>query len=335
MKKSLIVIIILMFAMNIGLLFMRHRQQDADNPPPPVVQNPDNQTTPLPPSTDDKQSEPVRPQPEVVPEFITVQKHRNSEEGTVYGDIISHSKGAPFGDGSGRTANAHETTHGINSEIRNANQKQGKRVNGFYVLNGRGVVLEEPKIKMSNAVKFIPQNLRSYRYDLYMVKQLRDWNDTPTYICDEWVAYVNGGACGVDDVKKGKHKGGWTDAVSGCCDFSIYAIALAMAAKNDDPEYWKTYPQFRNFMIWELKFAQKTFLEGRVMTEFKWDKQDKLLLEFLTSKEAEPMRQFCRDELQGVWIDIDPATIRNTQYENHLEIDDLTPSGCICTRKTR
>jgi hypothetical protein len=313
MSNRAIAIIALLLCFNIGLLYYKFRPKPVQSDPPPAATTPEGQSQPLPPEKDKKDGQPP-PKMERVPEFVSVQTYRKSEDGTVYGDIMSHSRGAPFGDQHGRGTNAHETTHGINSEIRNANQRQGKKINGFYVLNGRGVVLEEPNIKMTNAVKFVPQNLRSYRWQLYMEKQIKDWNDTPTYICDEWVAYINGGACDVDDVKKGKHKGGWTDGVSGCCDFSIYTIALAMAAKADDPDYWKNYPQFRNFIIWEMRFAQKVFLEGRVMKEFKWDKQDQLLLQFLTSKEGEAMRNFCRDELEGVWIDIDPSGIKTTQY---------------------
>jgi hypothetical protein len=148
-----------------------------------------------------------------------------------------------------------------------------------------------------------------------MEKQLKNWNDRPTYIFDEWVSYVNGGSCGVDDVKNGRYNQGWLDAVSGCCDFSIYSIALAMAVKQEDPEYWNKLPQFKNFVIWELKNAKKTFLEGRVMKEFKWETQDQLLLEFLTSSEAEPMRQFCRSNLDGAWLDINPDDIRSIDYE--------------------
>jgi hypothetical protein len=323
MRQWLIIIIVVSAIVNLDLLIIKRLVRKPIEQPPVSQQIPDRQSDAIP-----AEPEP-RPQPkrEIVPEFIAVAKHRQSEDGTVYGDIISHSKGSPFGDGSGRGTNAHETTHGINSEIRNANQQSGKRINGFYVLNGRGVVLQEPNIKMSNATKFVPQNLRSYRWDLYMVTQLKSWNDTPTYICDEWVAYINGGACDVDDVKKGKFKGGWTDGVSGCCDFSIYTIALAMAAKHDDPEYWKNYPQFRNFIIWELRFAQKTFLEGRVMKQFKWKKQDDLLLKFLESPEAEEMRKFCREELEGVWIDIDPKMIRDIDYDGTPTdlIDFTTP----------
>lgn len=337
MQRWLKLIALVLFFVNVDLVLYKYKMSHTPHVRPPVTQLPpsDNWSEPLPPDT---QPDPVRPPNPVFPEFVDIPVYRKSEDGTVYGDIISHSKDSPFGDRAGRTTNAHETTHGINSHIRNASQKQGKRINGFYVLEGRGVVLEEPKIKMSNAVRFVPQKLRSYRWDLYMVKQLRDWNDTPTYICDEWVAYINGGACGVDDVKKGKHREGWTDAVSGCCDFSIYTIGLAMATAQDDPEYWKNYPQFRNFIIWELKNAERIFLEGRVMNQFKWKKQDDLLLALLESPEGQAMREFCRKELDGVWIGIDPSKIREIDYtgtptEAELETTPITHGGYFKVQK--
>lgn len=261
------------------------------------------------------------------PEFVKVQVYRNSESGTVYGDVISHVQGNPHGDANGRSTNAHETTHSINSEIKSSHYNQSVNCNGFYVLEGRGVVLQEPKIKMSNIVQFVPQNLRSYRWHLYMENNILEWNDTPTYIFDEWTAYVNGGACAVDDVKQNKYVGGWRDAVSGCCDFSIYAIALAMSVKKNDPEYWIKNNQFKNFVIWELKNAQKIFIEGRIIKNFKWKVQDDLLLEFLTSQSAEEMRQFCKFELDGVWIDIKPDLIRNINYDDVPQIVQLIKHG--------
>lgn len=312
MKRWLAVIALAAFLLNVDLALLKWKshQRSETAHSAPVTQAPTKPSEPL--SEPLPLDTPIKP--DLVIHFVEVAQHRQSEQGTVYGDILSHSQGAPFGDHAGRTTNAHETTHGINSEIRNSHQQQGKKINGFYVLQGRGVVIEEPKIKMSDAVKFVPQSLHSYRWHLYMEQQIRSWNDTPTYICDEWVAYINGGACGVDDVKRGKHRDGWTDGVSGCCDFSIYTIALAMATKEHCPDYWRDYPQFRNFIIWELRVAERIFKEGRVMDQFKWKKQDDLLLTFLEKPEAEAMRKFCREELQGVWLDFDPAKIRATDY---------------------
>ena len=54
------------------------------------------------------------------------------------------------------------------------------------------------------------------------------WDDTPLYIFDEWISYMNEGAVGVDQVKAGKWNAGWRDAVAGVIDFNVYAIATAM-----------------------------------------------------------------------------------------------------------
>lgn len=316
MSRLLAILAAAMFCMNVGLFYYKTSVDQHSEKPAATAPVEDKPSSPI-------KSEPLPPEPkqpeapkEVVPEFVEVKTYRKSEEGTVYGDVISHSKGAPFGDAHGRSTNAHETAHGIHSEIRNEyTAKLKKRVNGFYALKGRGVVIEEPGIKMSHAVKFIPENLRSYRYDLYMVKQLRDWNDTPLYICDEWNAYVLGGKCCVDDVKQGKHKGGWTDGVSGCLDFSIYTIALAMAVKEHDKDYWANHKQFKNWVIWNLKEANTTYLAGHRMKEFQWEKQDKLLKEFLESPGAAKMREFVQAELQGVWLDAKTAAASKAKVE--------------------
>jgi hypothetical protein len=302
MKKLVFILIAFVLGTSLICVVGKPPSSEQKDSPAPENKNHFNKSEPLPPE-----------QKAVLPDFVEVKVHRNSEKGTVYGDIISHSKDNPYGDGHGRTTNAHETTHGINSEIRMAHPRQ--RVNGFYVLNGKGVVVEEPGIKMEHAVLFIPQNLRSYRYGLYMEEQIKQWNDMPTYICDEWTAYVNGGSCAVDDVNQGKHTEGWTDGVSGCLDFSVYTVSLCMAIKKHDPEYWNDKSQFRNFVIWQMKRAQAVFLKGRVMKEFKWKQQDKLLLELLTSDGAKPIRDFLQKELGGLWLDIDPKEIKNTSYE--------------------
>ena len=90
---------------------------------------------------------------------------------------------------------AHETSHGIHAHIRNHMSSEGRRYNGFYVLNDRAVLVVEPNIRKSQIAKFIPSSLRGARYQLYLVGQV-EWDDTPLYIWAEWNAYVNGGAAG-------------------------------------------------------------------------------------------------------------------------------------------
>lgn len=269
-------------------------------------------------------------EPETVPEFVEVPKFRDIGEDSVYADVLSHSQERPFGDQHGRATNVHETGHGIHSYLRNKYRRErGKRVNGFYCFKGRGAIVEEPNMRISHIRKFIPENLRSYRYKLYLVDQARSWGDTPLYIYDEWVAYVLGGTSNVDDVQNGRHRGGWTDGVSGCLGFSIYAVATCMAVKENDPDYWENNEQFRKFTIWMLRQAHETYKIGSKMEQFKWEKQDRLLNEFLTSSSAEPMRKFIQEHLEGVWLDAMP--VASEHYWPHQRVE-LRARRCSCAR---
>lgn len=329
MQKLLVTLIAAMFVLNIAAFVYKNQPK-----PQPIVVSP----VPDSPQVIDP-VDPIKPKPETIPEFVKVEQFRTiSEQGSVYADVLAHSKDAPFGDRAGRSTNAHETAHGIHSHLRNTYTSQlGKRVNGFYALEGKGVILDEPKMRKSQINRFVPQNLHSYRYNLYLAGQ-QAWDDTPLYIYDEWVAYIIGGQCCVDDVQKGRHTGGWTDGVSGCLDFSIYAMALAMAVKEHDPAYWESNTQFRSFTIWMLRQAHQTYVLGHKMDEFKWDKQDALLREFLTSSAAEPMRNFVRENLEGVWLDT-PASELNLRYEPYQTLPPNEPTFCIqkecdCHRRT-
>ena len=312
MKRLILILIVIVFLINVFLFLIKftHKPQDAEVILPSASQR------------EDQFSEFV-PKKQHLPEFVEVPEFRPKTENSVYGDIMSHSKEAPFGDAHGRSTNAHETVHGINSYLRNK-YSHGKRVNGFYAMNGKGVIVEEPDIRKSQVNQFVPRNLRSYRFALYLDGQ-QAWDDTPLYICDEWIAYISGGKCNVDDVQQGKTNfdGGRNDGVYGCLDFSIYVIGLCMAVKQYDPEYWENNIQFKNFVIWGLREAQETFTVGRKIENFKWQDQDKLLKEFLTSSSGAQMRQFVKDNLNGVWLDFDfeLVPIEKTSYSPALRME--------------
>lgn len=250
---------------------------------------------------------------DLAPNFIKVEKVKTAPEDSVYGDVMSHSHEAPFGDAHGRSTNVHETSHGINSWIRNKNTGN-KRVNGFYVLQDRGILIDEMKFRKSQIAKFVPKKLRSFRFSMYVTGQ-EAWDDTPSYILDEWVCYVNGAKCNVEDVQKGKYRGEWTDGVSGALEFSIYSVAFAMAVESNEPQSFSEH--LRSFLIWELRQSEQVFIVGRKMDKFKWDKQDVLLHDLLTSSEAEPMRKFIKDKLDGVWLDVDAEALDAAHYETY------------------
>lgn len=235
--------------------------------------------------------------PKTVPEFIEVKVYRDDEERSVHSDIISHVESNIFGLKHGRATSAHENTHQINSELRNFHTpKLERRVNAFYVLNGNAVLVDEPDIKMSFVERFMPESLRSFRWKTYFPNN--DWDDRPLYIMDEWSAYINGAKCAVDDFKANRES---SKIVSGCLDFSIYSIALCIAIKEGDPEYWKNNVQFKSFVIWQLKEAKKTYLEGKNIG-FDVRDDEKLLNALLTDEDANGIRSFLRDELEGTWL---------------------------------
>src|SRR5690348_10791490 len=90
----------------------------------------------------------------------------DSTDKTLYGDIITHCRDwQHFADRSSKYTTAHECTHGINNDIRNASGDwEGK--NGFYLGKGRSILLDEPSFHKSDIIPFIPSELRSARFSL-------------------------------------------------------------------------------------------------------------------------------------------------------------------------
>lgn len=235
--------------------------------------------------------------------LINLEQYHNILEpkDMIYNQVLSYSKDKPFGDKHGRSTNIHETVHGINNVLRNTYKKNLKKdVNAFYAEAGYGIVIENPKLTIRDIIPYIPNVVRGYRYNLYFVKQLGDWNDVPTYPIDEWSAYIAGAECAVDDKQQGIDIPK-SDYVSGALEFSIYCTALAIAVKHKDPEYWKNNDHFKNTIQYFLIKAEKTFSEG--CDQFPSDQQDQLLDNLRNHKDTEYLRQFLLTEFQGIFVD--------------------------------
>ena len=297
-------VVVLFFCLIVDgvILYMYTEDTNPINTPPPHVVVPPGGSNPIPPDISPP-STPVPPAPIAkMPEFIEIPLVNNRiKEDSLYADIINHSRNPVLDQD--RATNAHETTHMINNDIRNTATRQlGKKMNGFYVRQGRGVVVEEPKCKKNDIKEFLPQSLQSYRYKTYIAGQ-QAWNDQPLYIMDEAIAYWNDAVTNCEDVQKGRYKGGMVDGVSGCVDFSIYSIAMAMAIEKHDPTYWSSNTQYRNFLIWYLKGAEETYKIGAQMKEFNGFAEQKRLLSTLrTGAAASSMREFITKNLEGVWL---------------------------------
>jgi len=231
--------------------------------------------------------------------FTEVQKVSDRvPEKSVYADIINYATN-PTLDIRNRMTCAHETTHMINSYLRN---KEGGKTNAFYLPPGWAFIVKEPNIRKSQVAQYIPSNVRGYRYSTY-VTGAREWDDTPLYLIDEWSAYINGAMVGIDDVNNNRHNGEWTDGVSGCLELSLYCVALCMAIEQHDNTYWTTNEQFRNFMKWNLQRAYNTYEIGKDYKEFKWNKQEEFLQRFRTSAETKSMRDFITKYFDGIGLE--------------------------------
>ena len=211
--------------------------------------------------------------------FYPITKYRNTGK-DIYSDIFNHSKQEPYTK-SNRRINAHETSHGITSELRKYYSNLWKtKLNVFYVLNGKCLILNESNTTMAQVIEYIPPILRSYRYNLYFVEQIKDWNDMPSYIIDEWNSYILGSMVAVEDYENNLPTDR-ADAVSGCLDFSIYAVCLAMSVKDNDPEYWKNNTDFKEAIKFLLIQAEKTFNKGMSIEPFVTATQIKLFIKML------------------------------------------------------
>jgi hypothetical protein len=196
----------------------------------------------------------------------------------------------------------HETTHGIQADLRNYHAPDGGRYNAFYVLDDRAAFVLEPDIRKADIVPEVPAALRADRFDLYLIGQTA-WDDTPLYVFDEWTAYVNGAAVGVGQVSAGLYDDGWTDAVMGPLEFCVYAIATAKAVADGDPSYFASNTQFRAFTAWQLRRAMTLFEAGRAMSDFTWQHQDDYATAMRSSPEGEALRQFARDTWGAAWTE--------------------------------
>lgn len=207
---------------------------------------------------------------------------------SVYADTIRHcSTWRQMADRS-KTTTAHECTHGVNSQIRNAG---GARMNGFYVLGGRGIALPEPGIRKRDVAAFVPAELRGDRFGTYVTGQSA-WDGEPLYLFDEWVAYRNGAECGLDMIARGEQPD-QTDLVRGPLEFSIYCLAMLAAVEAKAPG---DLPALLPFFRWHWAAAWSVYRRGK--DKFPFSEQDRYEAAFFGSAGA-GLREFAeRFEVQ-------------------------------------
>jgi hypothetical protein len=154
----------------------------------------------------------------------------------------------------------HETTHGVHAALRDKH-----RLPAFYPGKGQFALVEPPAITLADVAAAVPKQLRGARYQLYLVKQRRDWNRDPLYVWDEWVAYNNGTTTAIEE--GGRSGKGTTDDAVACLEFSGYALTVAAAARQKGVPVSQ---QFREFLAWELRRSLSLYARAIALPAFAW-----------------------------------------------------------------
>lgn len=255
------------------------------------------------------------------PEWTIYPKLREVNNlGIVLSDIESHMPAGHHFVDPDKVTWAHETTHGINNDIRNS---KGRGVNAFYVLKDKAAVIPEPRTTIRRVAATIPQILRGFSYQLYLVQQAGDWNNEPLYLMDEWTAYANGAECAIE-LNKDRVA---SDLISSH-NFNIYCLYLAKCVKEDCPDY--DDKQFKAYLKWGIERVFDLSKNSGFLTSLKVQKHKVVIIHihktknhqqttdhfFLTdadlnvesylnkvrtAREAEPLRQFMKEYFGEEW----------------------------------
>lgn len=180
--------------------------------------------------------------------------------GKTLADIEAHIDHSPNGGPGGmphdyrhhvRGTWAHEATHGINNDIR---QHLGKDLYAFYVLEDRVFIARQPRVTIQQVGQLVPQEFRGGIFGLYFVNSLKEWNTTPLYLLDEWVAYTHGAACGRETIELGIERD--NSIISGemryLAEYNAYATALLLAIEKYDPSY-SDKQKLEEFVAWNME----------------------------------------------------------------------------------
>ena len=150
---------------------------------------------------------------------------------------------------------AHEATHGVNAALRNELHVDA----AFYLCSNQAAAVPQPNVSLSSVAAAIPRELRFSRYELYFVQQAAQWNDSPLYFCDEWVAYTNGALAGMESLSHDV-----TDAGVAPLEFAVYAACAAAVLGSDE--------QLVEFLRHELRRSCAVYKLAIAMPQFAWER---------------------------------------------------------------
>lgn len=218
-----------------------------------------------------------------------------------YRDVMTHTPASDRDFQSGPSTHAHETLHGLHAVMRNLTSQH----DGFFYLdNGKGLYVDEPKENLKDVKNHIGQSFRSMassRYDLYLVDQASSWPNT-LYLFDEWNAYVATTRSAVEIKKAGQ----WdpstnSDPIEGLVDFMYFCSASIISIKNIDAEYLVTNKQFKAAFAMIMEESVKWMNEAKKdplwTNSGAWAKMNN----FQTASDGAEVRQAVKDLMGDVW----------------------------------
>ena len=221
------------------------------------------------------------------PKWVKVKQYSKPDFrlGNVLSDIRSHVDDGGYYDDPDLITSAHETTHGINSNVRNQ-LYDGRAINAFYCLDGKACVLFEPKTRIEKVAKNVPYSLRGSVYNLYLVEQASGWGDRPLYLLDEWVGYTNGSATRKDLQIKSR-----AETVKYMLEFDIYVLTLLMLLDSNESNYESA--DLSVFVRWNIERSMSIYNNEKEATEY--------LEKFRTVSDAESLRIFVKKKYGNDW----------------------------------
>jgi hypothetical protein len=179
----------------------------------------------------------------------------------------------------------------MNTQINRAYGQTWGQANAFYALNDCGILMAEPNVRKSDAAAYLPDSMRGLRFAQYITGQ-ESWDDVPTYIFDEWIAYTHGSAAALELLANGHWGDARQDALAGQVEFTAYGIALGMAVRDLDASYFATETAFVQFIAWNALRSLDQYRAGRDDPHFPSAEQETIYAAMRDGADGAAMRTF-------------------------------------------
>jgi hypothetical protein len=190
----------------------------------------------------------------------------------------------------------HENTHDIDGYVRGWFPGGTGRWNACYVPGGKAAVIAEPRtVRLSAVGRSVPESLRGGGYQLYLVKQVEQWDDAPLYVVEEWAAYMNGLQCAVEERS--------TDAAyqfDKCHEFLGYSLTALRTIVDNEPTYDAT--QLDRLIRWQSERLASLEPEVRkIAVRPQTVAAQPFAVRLRHNHDAGPLRRFVRNRFGHPW----------------------------------